>query len=141
MADYNYSSLRVLIVDDSDLMRQVLRGLLEIVGIRRFAAASDANSALNQVIQFQPDLIISDWNMPPTSGLDLVRRIRTDPQIPNPFVPIIMVTGYTEEHRVMEARDGGVTEFLAKPVTAAALFDRVRAVVDDRRDRVRRAQF
>ncbi len=141
MADYDYSALKVLIADDSPLMRQVLRGMLEMIGVRRFAAASDADSALDQIQRFNPDLIITDWNMPPTDGLGMVRKLRTDPSTPNPFVPVIMVTGYTEEHRVLEARDGGITEFLAKPVTAAALYERLRAVVEDHRNWVRCSGF
>jgi two-component system, chemotaxis family, chemotaxis protein CheY len=141
MDNYNYSHLKVLIADDSDLMRDLLRGLLEMAGVRRFMTATDAEMALDQLKRFDPDLVVTDWNMPPTSGLEFVRRVRHSTDLPNPYVPIIMVTGYTEEYRVREARDAGVSEFLAKPVTAAAFFDRLRAVVEDQRNFVRSARF
>jgi len=63
--------------------------------------------------------VITDWRMEPLDGLDLTRIIRTGEDSPNPFVPIIMLTGYTEVARVHEARDAGVTEFLAKPVSSS----------------------
>lgn len=137
MSDYNLSQLKVLIADDSKLMRQLVRSLLEVVGISRFAEASDGNKAWDQAVTFNPDLVVTDWNMPPTSGLDFVRRLRMDRLSANPYVPVIMITGYCEEYRVVEARDTGITEFIAKPLTANALYDRLRAVVEDSRQFVK----
>lgn len=138
---YNYSRLKVLIVDDSKLMRELIRSLLELVGVQRMRSTEDAEKAWGAMYEFEPDLVITDWNMPPTSGLDFVKRIRSDPRSPNPFVPVIMVTGYAEEDRVELARDIGTTDFLAKPVMAQTLFDRLKSIVDDDRDFVRSQDF
>ena len=88
-----------------------------------------------------PDLVITDWNMPPTSGLDFVKRLRLDEHSPNPYVPIIMLTGYTELYRVKQARDAGVTSFLAKPVSAQSLYKRMVSIVDDQRPFVRNSKY
>ena len=75
--------------------------------------------------------------MPPTDGLDFVKKVRNSSESPNPYVPIIMLTGYTELYRVKQARDAGISAFLAKPVSARALYKRLTSVVDDQRPFVR----
>lgn len=134
---FNYGQLKVLLADDSRQMRGLVRTFLEALNIKKVEVASDADEAWEILKRFNPDLIISDWNMPPTSGLDFVRRIRADKNSPNPYVPVIMITAYTEEYRVLEARDASVTEFLAKPVTAKGVYDRIKSVVEDTRNFVR----
>jgi len=71
--------------------------------------------------------------MEPMDGLEFTRAVRMDPTSPNPFIPIIMLTGHTEMHRIVEARDAGVTEFLAKPVTANGVYARIKSVVENPR--------
>ena len=83
------------------------------------------------------DLVLSDMAMKPMDGLEFTRHVRNSEQSPNPFVPIIMITGHTERHRVEAARDAGVTEFLAKPITAAHLFSRIAEIVERPRAFVR----
>ena len=75
--------------------------------------------------------------MAPMDGLELTRRVRNDEKSSNPFVPIIMITGHTEKYRVEAARDAGVTEFLAKPVTAHNLFARITEILERPRAFVR----
>ena len=70
-------------------------------------------------------------------GLEFTRNVRNDPNSPNPFVPINMITGHTEKHHVEAARDAGVTELLAKPITAANLFSRIAEIVERPRAFVR----
>ena len=72
-----------------------------------------------------PDMIITDWKMEPLDGLDFVRLVRTAQDSPNPYVPIIMLTGYTERKRICEARDVGVNEFLKKPIAITGLRARI----------------
>lgn len=83
------------------------------------------------MVEFDLDLIITDWNMPPTDGLEFVKRIRMSTDSPNPYVPIIMLTGYTELYRVKQARNAGISAFPAKPLCAQALYKSVTSVVDD----------
>ena len=76
-----------------------------------------------------PDIVLIDWAMPIFDGLELTQMIRQPGANANPFVPIIMVTGHTEKNRVTAARDAGITEFLAKPISAKALYQRIVNVV------------
>lgn len=137
----NLQRLKVVVADDSKQMRSVMVGFLNALNISNIREARDANEGWDLVNSFNPDLLIVDWNMPPTSGLDLVKRIRTSPDSANKFLPIIMVTAYNEEHRIIEARNAGITEFLLKPVNAASFFDRVMAVVEDEREFVETKTF
>ena len=114
---YNYSKLKVLIADDSEFMRKLIRELIDILQIKDVRVVENADRAWKALHEFAPDLIFTDWNMPPTSGLDFVRRVRNDKSVPNNFIPIIMVTGYREVTRVREARDAGVNELIIKPLT------------------------
>ena len=70
-------------------------------------------------------MVVLDWMMEGMSGLDLVQMIRTDTQTPNPFVPVIMLTGHTHIDRVREARDAGINEFIAKPVSVKTMMSRL----------------
>ena len=83
------------------------------------------------------DLVLCDLAMKPMDGLEFSRDVRTGEDSPNPFVPIIMITGHTERHHVEAARDAGVTEFLAKPITAHSLFSRIAEIVERPRAFVR----
>jgi two-component system chemotaxis response regulator CheY len=132
-----FESLKALVVEDNAHMRSLLRALLNSVGIRDVAEAAHGGSALEVLRQRRSDLVLSDMAMSPMDGLEFTRRVRNDEQSPNPFVPIIMITGHTERHRVEAARDAGVTEFLAKPITAHNLFSRIAKIVEQPRAFVR----
>lgn len=138
---YDFSDLRVLVCDDSRQIRSLISSFLLGFGVKDVDEALDADDAFERLLDFDPDLVITDWNMPPTDGLEFVRRVRNSEDSPNPYVPIIMLTGYTELHRVKQARDSGISAFLAKPVSAQALYKRLVAVVDDRRPFVRNDRF
>ncbi|PIW30700.1 MAG: two-component system response regulator [Rhodospirillales bacterium CG15_BIG_FIL_POST_REV_8_21_14_020_66_15] len=133
---YDFSALRVLVVDDSFHMRELVRTFLEGFGIKEVTVSSDAEEAFDFLVNMDPDLIITDWNMAPVSGLEFVERIRKSANVPNRFVPIIMLTGYTEMKRVEEARDAGINSFLAKPISAASLYKRLVTSVQDKRQYV-----
>ncbi len=137
----NLQRLKVVVADDSKQMRSVVSGFLNAVGIVNIREAKDADDAWTLGNNFNPDLMIIDWNMPPTSGIDLTKRIRTAPDSFNRFLPIILLTAYNEEHRIIEARNAGISEFLLKPVTAASFFDRVMALVEDSREFIETPTF
>ena len=132
-----FEHLKILIVEDNQHMRALLRGLLNSVGIREIVEANNGASALDALREKKCDLILSDLSMTPMNGLEFSRKVRTGDHSPNPFVPIIMITGHTEKHRVEEARDAGVTDFLAKPITAHSLFSRIAEIVERPRAFVR----
>ena len=131
----------MLVCDDSRQIRSLIASFLFGFGVKDVDEAVDADDSFERLQDFDPDLVITDWNMPPTDGLEFVARVRNSEESPNPYVPIIMLTGYTELHRVKQARDSGISAFLAKPVSAQALYKRLVAVVDDRRPFVRNEKF
>lgn len=141
MSGYDFESLKIVVVDDSRPMRSLIKSFLFGFGVKDIAEAEDADSGFKAIVEFNPDIVITDWRMPPADGIELVQRIRMDTDSPNPYLPIIMLTGFTELHRVKQARDAGVTAFLAKPISAAALYKRICTVIDDQRPFVRVGDF
>ncbi len=136
-----FNRLNVLIIDDNPHMRQLLRVILDSLGVAKIIEAKDGSDALSIMRQSPVDVAIVDWMMEPLDGLEFTRLIRTASDTPNKFLPIIMLTGHTERHRIIEARDAGVTEFLAKPVNAAAVHSRLRSAVEKPRDFVKVGRF
>jgi CheY-like chemotaxis protein len=137
MSGAGFENLKALIVEDNAHMRALLRALLNSVGIKDIVEASHGGSALQMLRERKSDLVLSDLAMKPMDGLEFTRQVRNSDASPKPFVPIIMITGHTEKHRVEAARDAGVTEFLAKPITAANLYARIAEIVERPRAFVR----
>ncbi len=130
-------SLRALVVEDNVHMRTLLHALLLALGVKEILEASSGEEALAMLCDKGADLILTDLSMQHMDGIALTRAVRRSDTSPNPYVPIIMVTGHTERHLVEAARDAGVTEFLAKPVTAHSLFLRISEIVERPRAYVR----
>ena len=118
-------ALRVLIVDDEFTMRKVTRSLLQAIGVQTIYEANDGRSGLEAICICGPDVVILDWEMPSPNGPEFVRTVRSPDTFPLPDVPIIMLTGYGERSRVMEAVKLGVNDFLVKPVSTRALMGRL----------------
>src|SRR6476620_2134599 len=129
MVRIDFNRLRFLIIDVNAHMRRILRTLLHCFGTREVYEAEDGAAGLEGFTHYSPDIVITDWVMPIFDGLELTQMIRQPGANGNPYVPIIMLTGHSEKRRVMMARDAGVTEFLAKPISANALYQRILAVV------------
>jgi CheY-like chemotaxis protein len=132
-----FENLKALIVEDNAHMRSLLRTLLNSIGITDVSEAAHGRSAIEILRERKPGLVLTDMAMKPMDGIEFTRHVRSDEHMPNPFVPIIMISGHTEKHRVMAARDAGVTEFLAKPITAHHLFARIAEVMERPRAFVR----
>ncbi len=141
MIEYNLERLNFLIVDDNKHMRALLKTILYTVGGKSVHEASDGADALKELKVFPADIIICDWNMSPLDGIEFVKLVRTGKDSPNPFIPIIMLTGYAEMCQVLEARDAGVNEFLAKPISAHALHARIRSIIERPRPFIRTKTF
>jgi two-component system chemotaxis response regulator CheY len=137
MTPTGFEGLKALIVEDNMQMRALLRALLNSVGIHDINEATNGKSAIELLRVRGCDLILTDLAMAPMDGLEFARHVRNDEDSSNPFIPIIMVSGHTEKYRVEAARDAGVTEFLAKPVTANNLFSRIAEIVERPRAFVR----
>jgi CheY-like chemotaxis protein len=129
MARIDFNKLRFLIIDDNAHMRRILRTLLHGFGARHVYEAEDGASGLEAFTHYAPDIVLADWAMPIFDGLELAQMIRQPGVNSNPYAPIIMLTGHSEKRRVTVARDAGVTEFLAKPISAKGLYQRVLNVV------------
>jgi len=133
--------LEVLLVDDNAHMREITSSVLRSVGISRIREASDGVVAMDRLRQHAIDLAFVDLEMQPLGGLEFTRMVRNDPDSANPYLPIIMMTGHTQARRVLEARDVGVTEFLAKPITAKSVIDRLNAVIVKARPFIKAGDF
>jgi DNA-binding response OmpR family regulator len=105
------------------------------------AAANDAADAFAELTHFPADIIITDYHMQPLDGLDFVRLVRTGSDSPNPFVPIIMLSGHTEMNKIMQARDAGVHEYLAKPISAKSLYSRIDSIIARPREFIETRSF
>jgi two-component system, chemotaxis family, chemotaxis protein CheY len=121
-------SLCVLLVDDNQYMRRMVRTLLVNCGVKDIYEAADGIVALDSIRTVAPDVVILDWEMPLLSGPELVRIVRSPGVFPIPDVPIIMLTQHGERWRVVEAVKLGVNEYLTKPVSAKSLYDRLVAI-------------
>jgi CheY-like chemotaxis protein len=126
----SYDNLKALIVEDNVHMRVLLRSLLQALGIRSIHESGDGASGFTELCARNPDIVLTDLSMAPTDGIHLTKQIRMGGASPNKYVPIIMVTGHTEKARVEAARDAGVTEFLAKPITVQNLMSRLSEIVE-----------
>jgi CheY-like chemotaxis protein len=118
-------SVDVLVVDDNQFMRKLIRNLLVNVGVKNIHEAGDGITGLEAIRTLSPDIVVLDWEMPFLNGAELVRIVRSPGVFPVPDVPIIMLSGHGERWRVLEAARLGVNEYLRKPISAKALLDRL----------------
>ena len=121
-------ALCVLVVDDNLYTRKMVRTLLISCGLKEIYEASDGIAALDIIRTLGPDVVVLDWEMPLLSGPELVRIVRSPGTFPVPDIPIIMLTGHCERWRVVEAARLGINEYLTKPVSTKALYDRLVSV-------------
>lgn len=138
---YDFRKIRVLIVDDQKYGRDLLKTIMKSIGVGVVDCAPDGESAFFIFRENPADIVLTDWLMEPTCGLALTRRLRTDPQSPNPQVPIIMASGFSERWRVLQARDAGVNEYLVKPFAGKQLLERFAAIIEHPRPFIRAGSF
>jgi two-component system chemotaxis response regulator CheY len=125
----DFNLLRFLVIDDNALARRIVRMLLQRFGAGEIYEADDGATGLEAIIHFMPDIVIADWVMPNLDGLELTRVIRQAGLNADPYLPIIMLSAYSEPARIAKARDAGVTQFLTKPISVQALYDAIVTVV------------
>lgn len=133
--------LEILVVDDNPHMIDVTKTILRGFEVKDFLDASNASDAFSIIRATPVDLIITDFAMNPVDGCEFTKLIRTAEDSPNHFVPIIMLTAYAERSKVEQARDAGVTEFCAKPVTATQLYRKVCAAINTPRSFIRTSVY
>lgn len=136
-----YDKLRFLIVDDNAFMRRILRTILYSFGTREVFDAEDGVTGFSEFKDNSPDIVLVDWEMPNMDGIALTKMLRDPIESANPFVPVIMISSHCERTRIATARDAGITEFLAKPISPQALYDRIHSVVAFPRKFIRSEDF
>lgn len=117
---------KFLIVDDMATMRRIIRSLLEQLGYKNIDEAEDGREALNKLKAGKYDFVITDWNMPNMTGLELVQEIRKEEKLKH--LPILMVTAEAKKENVLMAIKAGVNNYVVKPFTAETLKDRIEKV-------------
>ena len=125
-----------LIVDDKAYMRRVMKGVLETLGAKSIDEAYDGSEAVNNIRSWPPDIVLTEWRLYPMSGVEMLRAIRRERGSVR-FTPVIMVTSETRREKVIEARNLGITEFVAKPFTAKSLLLRIKEVIERPRPFIR----
>lgn len=141
MKERKVEYLRVLIVDDNRQMRLLIRNVLFQLGVADVAEATDGEEALKLTAEFRPSLILCDLKMEGMGGLELVKKLRAEVDNPARLTPVIMITAYADFDHVANARDAGVTEFMAKPISALALDKRIKRILDKPRPFVEAPEF
>lgn len=129
--------LRVLVVDDNVHMIKIVKTILRGFGVKDIREARDAADAFKQLKETPPDLVIVDYQMTMLDGVEFVRLVRSGDDIRDPFVPIIMLSAHSERTRILSARDAGVTEFCAKPVSPSDLWAKIASCLNRPRQFVR----
>lgn len=119
----NYSDLKVLIVDDMNVMRTILKALLNNMGVTDVLEAADGEMALEILQDNKVDLILSDWNMPKMTGIELLRRVREDLVFQN--IPFVMISAEATSENIAQAISLHVSQYLLKPVSAAQLEQKI----------------
>jgi CheY-like chemotaxis protein len=130
----NLTKAQILVVDQDSLMADVLRDTLTGMGFTQIIRIKSGREAIDLIRTRPIDILITEWDTPPLDGLSLIRTLRKAELSRFAMLPTIMLTSHTEQQDVVQARDVGTTEFLAKPFTAKTLHDRLKHVIDFPRD-------
>jgi two-component system chemotaxis response regulator CheY len=116
--------INILVVDDFQTMTQLMRYLLKSLGFKNIDECQDGGTAMTKMAEKQYGLVISDWNMEPVSGLDLLKQLRAQGNA----IPFIMVTAENKTESVLEAKQAGVTNYIVKPYNAVTLKNKLISV-------------
>ena len=119
-------AMPILVVDDYNTMIRIIRNLLRQLGFEQIDDANDGSSALAKMRSRQYGLVISDWNMEPMTGYELLKEVRQDPGLAR--TPFIMVTAESKTDNVIAAKKAGVSNYIVKPFNAATLKTKMEAV-------------
>lgn len=123
MADTN---LKFLVVDDFSTMRRIVRNLLKELGFANVDEAEDGVAALAKLRSSSFDFVVSDWNMPNMTGLDLLKEIRSDANLKH--LPVLMVTAEAKKENIVSAAQAGASGYVVKPFTAATLEEKLNKI-------------
>ena len=117
------TSIKVLIVDDFATMRRILKNILKQLGFKNLVEADDGTTALAKLKTEKIDFIVTDWNMPKMSGLDLLKEVRSDAAMKD--IPVLMVTAEALQENIIAAIKAGVSNYIVKPFDAATMSEKI----------------
>lgn len=121
------ASMRILVVDDFSTMRRIIRNLLKEIGFANSDEADDGAKALHKLGLEKFDLVVSDWNMPNMTGIELLKAIRADARLKD--IPVLMVTAEARKENIIEAAEAGASGYIVKPFTAATLDEKLKKIL------------
>lgn len=122
-------NMKILIVDDFSTMRRIIRNILKQIGFSNVEEAEDGDVALEKLREGSFDFVITDWNMPNMTGLDLLKNIRADEALKD--IPVLIVTAEAEKENVVQAAQAGVNDYIVKPFTADVLKAKIMRIFPD----------
>ena len=118
--------MKVLVVDDFPTMRRIIKNLLRQLGFQNIAEAEDGAHALRLIKEGSVDFVVTDWNMPKMTGIELLKAIREDAA--HKALPVLMVTAEAEKESIVQAIKAGVNNYIVKPFTAEVLKDKIEKI-------------
>ena len=121
------TSIKILIVDDFATMRRILKNILKQLGFKNLLEADDGTTAMENLEKNDIDLVISDWNMPKMTGLELLKWVRGNKKYAK--TPFLMVTAEAQKQNVIEAVQAGVSNYIVKPFTAEAISEKLKKIL------------
>lgn len=140
LPNYDISGLTVLILEQQSLMRDLMKHVFREFRVKNVHITDDVNAAFSIFCETDVDLILTDWSHG-IDGMRFLKDVRLHEDSPNPYVPVIVVTANTEINHVFIARDNGMSEYLAKPVSAQLIYSRICSTIDSTRPFVRAGGF
>jgi two-component system chemotaxis response regulator CheY len=121
-------NMKILVVDDFSTMRRIVRNLLRDLGFTNTFEADDGKTALPMLKEGNYDFLVTDWNMPGMTGIDLLKAVRADPKLVN--LPVLMVTAEAKREQIILAAQTGVNGYVIKPFTAATLREKIEKIFE-----------
>ena len=122
--------MKVLVVDDFSTMRRIVKNTLRQIGFTNIEEAEDGQKAFDRLVVEKFDFVVSDWNMPNMTGIDLLRKVRATPQIKD--IPFLMVTAEAKQENIVEAIKAGVSNYIVKPFTVATLDEKIKKIFKEK---------
>lgn len=140
MNSYDLSKLSILLLESNTAMRKLLVDVFNSFGVASVQSTADPEVAFDLFKTVPVDIVISEWS-PNLDGLAFLKRLRTDPESPNPFVPVIICSAKTRIRDIREARDLGMTEYLTKPTSANHIYSRIVSLIEQERQFIKAGDF
>ena len=120
--------MKILVVDDFSTMRRIIKNLLRELGFNNIDEADDGQTALPKLQAGSFDFLVTDWNMPGMTGIDLLKAVRADPALAN--MPVLLVTAEAKREQIVEAAQAGVNGYVIKPFTAQTLAEKIEKIFE-----------